>query len=119
MEADKLFSDKWLMIIGIPLIGIAFPLIFGLRPGDPKFIYWILISVGTTFLSWVVSRQFGIMIWNRFPWEKSPLVHIVIVLAFIMFFTIAIVTLVYVINNLIYGKSPEYWKSQKVFISLS
>jgi hypothetical protein len=113
MATDKLFSDKWLRIIGILLIGIAFPLIFGLRPGHPKFIDWTLISVGTTFLSWVVTRQFGIIIWNRFPWEKNPLIHILIVLVFILFFTIAIIGLVFVINLFIYGKASNYWETQK------
>ncbi len=49
METDKLFSDKWLRIIGILVIGIAFPLIFGLRPGNPKFIDWILYRLEQHF----------------------------------------------------------------------
>ncbi len=113
MGSDKLFSDKWFKILGILVIGIAFPLIFGLRPGNPKFIDWILISVGTTFLSWFVSSQFGIIIWNRFPWEKNPFIHIVIVIAFIIFFTVIVILFVFAINLLIYGNSPDYWEKQK------
>lgn len=124
MVSDKLFSDKWLRIIGIPLIGIAFPFIFGINPDNPKFIEWILTSVGITFLSWVVSRQFIIVIWDRFPWEKYPLVHIIIDIVLIVSFTVAAIVLIYGINILIHGKSVNYWRTQKtihiaIFIAFS
>lgn len=113
MGSNKNFNDKWIRGVGILLIGIAFAFIFGLRPGNPKFIEWISISVLTTFISWIVTRQFGIIIWKRFPWEKNPLIHILIVLAFILFFTIAIIGLVFVIDLLIYGNTPDYWKTHR------
>ena len=83
------------------------------KPGNPKFIEWILTSVGITFLSWIVSRQLVIMIWNRFPWEKNPLVHIIIDIALIISFTIVVIVLIFGINIFIHGKSMDYWHTQK------
>ena len=113
MGSYKLFSDKWLRIVGIPLIGIAFPLLFGQRPGDRDFFLWIIISVVITFLSWVASRQFIIAIWNKFPWEKNPFIHIIADLAFIFFSALVIIVFVFIVNLVFFGSSSDYWESQK------
>ncbi|MBN1927471.1 MAG: histidine kinase [Prolixibacteraceae bacterium] len=113
MKQEKIFNDKWIGIIGIPFVGFAFPFLFGMRPGNPMFWGWILISTGITFFSWIGTRQFGILLWNKFPWEKKPFLHIITVIAYIVFFTAAFIIVVYFINRIIKGETENYWQNNK------
>jgi two-component system, LytTR family, sensor kinase len=113
--SEQLFNDRWIMIIGVLITGIAFPLFFGMRPSDPKFYPWIIVSVIMTFCFWGISRQFGMLLWKKFPWDKNPLVHISIVLAYIFLFTSVIIVIVYYANLLGDGKTENYWESHKRF----
>ncbi len=76
MTREKPYSEIWLMIIGIPVIGIMFPFFLGLRFGDVNFYRWILISVSTTLFSWLSTRMMVMLLWGRFTWEKNPFIHI-------------------------------------------
>jgi two-component system, LytTR family, sensor kinase len=113
--SEQLFNDRWIMIIGVLITGITFPLIFGLRPTDQKFYPWILTSVLMTFFFWSISRQFGVLLWKKFPWDKKPLVHILIVLAYILLFTTIIIIVVYFINLIAEGQSENYWELHRRF----
>jgi two-component system, LytTR family, sensor kinase len=113
--SEQLFNDRWIMIIGVMITGIVFPIIFGMRPSEPKFYPWILSSVIMTFIFWGISRQFGILLWKKFPWDKKPLVHILIVLAYILLFTAAIIVIIYFVNLVAEGRSENYWESHRRF----
>jgi sensor histidine kinase YesM len=114
-KKNDLFNDKWIMIIGSLITGIGFPLIFGMRYGEPEFFKWITISVLVTLVSWEISRRFGNYIWKRFPWNRNPLVHILIVLAYIIVFTLVIILMVYLINLIFEGKTENYWERHRFF----
>jgi len=103
------------MIIGVLITGIAFPFVFGMKPTDSNFYPWILASILMTGFFWGMSRQFGLILWNKFPWNKHPVAHILIVLAYIFLFTTVIIVIVYVINLLADGKSDNYWVSHQRF----
>jgi hypothetical protein len=103
------------MIIGVLITGIAFPIIFWNKSIDPQSLKWIFISIVLTLFSWGISRQFGIFLWKKFPWDKNPLIHLAFVLAYILFFTTVIILMVYCINLLVDGKKENYWESHKGF----
>ncbi len=107
----ELFNDRWIMLIGVIITGITFPLIFGMRDDNPEFFKWILISVVITFLSWGITRWVGTYLWKKIPWNKNPLLHIASVLAYIVFFTAVIICMIYLLNLLVEGKQVNYWKS--------
>jgi len=115
IRAKELFNDRWIMIVGSLITGIAFPFIFGIRPSDIEFYKVIFLSVAITFIAWGASRQFGTILWKRFPWDKNPLAHIVIVLLYILVFTAGIIAMVYVINLIADGKTENYWKTHRGF----
>ncbi|HPS12895.1 MAG TPA: histidine kinase [Prolixibacteraceae bacterium] len=112
---DELFNDRWIMVIGCLVTGTVFPIIFGMRPTDPKFFPWIFASVAMTFLFWGTSRQFGVLLWKKYPWDKNPLIHIVSVLAYIIIFTVAIIFFIYLINLFSNGNMDNYWQAHKGF----
>lgn len=112
---EELFNDRWLMVVGILLTGTVFPIIFGMRPANPNFLRVILISIVVTSISWAVSRQFGFLLWKKFPWNKKPLVHIAIVLAYILLFTALIISLIYIVSLLVDGKTDDYWVKNRSF----
>jgi sensor histidine kinase YesM len=114
MHSKKdLFSDKWILIIGIPLIGISFPFFFGLKYGDPKFYSWIFISFTTTLISWLGTRQTVTFIWKRFPWESDPLWHIVVGMLLLCFYSLLTISLIYLLNMVFFHPGPGYLKAMK------
>jgi two-component system LytT family sensor kinase len=110
---EKLFSDKWIWIIGIPLVGISFPFIFGLRFGDPKFYGWIFISTFTTLVSWFATRLSVSLLWDRFSWESNPFVHILVELGLLMVFSMVTISLIYFMNKLLLHPQGNYWQDMR------
>ncbi len=110
---EKLFSDKWILIIGIPVVSVSFPFLFGLRFGDPTFYNWMLISSVTTLITWFGIRQAASFLWSRFPWETDPLWHIVLGIIMSCFYSIVTVGLIYILNKLFLHPGPGYWKSMR------
>lgn len=101
------------MIFGITVIGLFAPMVFGMRLTHPDFIQWSILSVLITLFSWVISRRFGNYLWLKFPWDKNPLLHISVVLAYILTTTAAIILLVYSISLIVDGIKPNYWVEHK------
>jgi two-component system, LytTR family, sensor kinase len=100
MSREKPYSDLWVMIIGIPVIGVVFPFFLGLRFGDESFYRWILISFSTTLVSWLATRLMVILLWDRFTWERNPLLHIISEIGLFLIFgflTVAFTTLLYIL----------------------
>ena len=112
-EKPKAFSDRWILIIGIPLVGIAFPFLFGARFSDPNFFKWMFISITTSVISWLATRQVISLIWHLFPWEKHPLLHIVLGLLMIILFSLFTSTLIYFLARWLFHWGPDYWQVMK------
>ncbi len=76
----KYLNDKWLLIIGIPFVGIIMPLVFHKFSFD--FLYTegyrnAVLSLSTTITIWLVIRKIVTYLWKKFPWEKYPFKHII------------------------------------------
>lgn len=112
---EELFNDRWLMIVGVLLAGIGFPILFGIKSSDSTFYSVLITSVLVTAISWWLSRRFGLILWQKFPWSKNPMKHIFIVLAYIFIFTAAIIGMVFVINLIVDGRTENYWQSHQRF----
>lgn len=109
-KPKHLFNDQWIMIIGALVLGIIFPLLFGMRPLNPEFLKWIILSITISFTAWGGSRKFGQLLWSKFPWDRNPLIHIGIVIVYIFVFTGLIILLIFVVNFFVEGKIQNYWK---------
>lgn len=70
-------KDRWLRIIGIPLIALPFPFLYH-RPGSPDFYWSLLISTLTTALIWEGTRFFVLHLRKWLAWNKRPLQHIIV-----------------------------------------
>lgn len=114
-RSNELFNDRWLMFFGILLAGIGFPILFGINSNNSSFYFVLITSVLVTAISWWLSRRFGLILWKRFPWSKSPILHILIVIAYILVFTTLIIGLVFLINLLVDGPTTDYWQRNKNF----
>jgi sensor histidine kinase YesM len=84
MDIDKerfgWFYTKWYnMILWIVGIAIIIGAIFTIFMGKEFSIFNVLLpSIFNTFFIWSGSMAIVIYVWNRFPWEISPLKHIVV-----------------------------------------
>jgi LytS/YehU family sensor histidine kinase len=110
MPRDKPYSEKWVMIIGIPVIGVAFPFFLGLRFGEENFYRWILISVLSCLVSWTSTRMMSMIVWDKFPWERNPWWHILAEIGLFFtfgFITVAFTSLLYV---LLFKEHGNVWK---------
>lgn len=112
-DKPKAFSDKWIVIIGIPLIAFAFPFFFGLKFSDPLFFKWMLISLVTTLISWLATRQVVSLIWHLFPWEKNAMLHILLGLVVIILFSLFSSLLIYFLARWLFKWGPDYWQVMK------
>lgn len=93
------YNDKWLRLIGIPLIGLSMPFLFGPQRSlsDPKAWYSIILSLLMTFVIWEGNRR--IILWLRrfVSWERSPAARLVEQVALTVIFTIVVVLMLYLL----------------------
>lgn len=80
MRLRDFINDKWLLIIGIPLVGFIMPLIF--NRFSFQFLFSegyrnMVMSVATTIIIWLGIRKIVITLWERHPWEKNPWRHLI------------------------------------------
>lgn len=109
----KSFSDRWILVIGIPLVGIGFPFLFGARPSDPNFLKWMLVSNVTSIITWSFTRNVVSLIWRWFQWEKNPALHIIFGLLMILLFSLFCSLLIYFMARWVFGWGPEYWHNMR------
>ena len=83
-------NDKWLLFIGIPLVGFAMPLIFNQLNLSLLFNEGyrnLVMSVITTITIWLGIRSIVIYLWKKYPWEKDPWMHLICELVMVTAYT--------------------------------
>jgi len=100
MRLTQFMNDKWLLIIGIPLIAILIPLLFTgfnfeflLNEGFRRF----FLSIATTLAIWLGVRQIVIFLWKKYPWEKNPWKHLIYEVISVTLYTTIIGYLSYIV----------------------
>jgi sensor histidine kinase YesM len=95
----KWFDDSWILILGIPLMGLVFPVISGLINHDS--LQYIIVNsaaslVGTAML-WLGCRALLHRVMEAFPWQHKALQHLVIELIAIPAYTFLVIVLMWMI----------------------
>lgn len=83
-------DDRIILFLGIPLFAIIALLVFGKEnfDGDVRMaMVGIAGSLLSTLVMWLGVRKIVIFLWNKFPWEKHPIKHLVIEIAAILGYT--------------------------------
>ncbi len=106
-------ENKWIRVIGIPVIGIIMPLIFHTPNDEIGIFYWIIISVAITFLVWQGSKIVVSYLWTKYPWEKSPAKHLLISIVFLFSVSIFLIGIIFLINYFFANQSSRYWQVMK------
>lgn len=98
---DDNMDDKWILIVGIPFVGIVLPFIFSgfsldflHNEGFRK----LLLSVISTMAIWLGIRKIVVILWNKYPWELHPYKHLVYEIVLVSAYTILVVYLGYMIT---------------------
>jgi two-component system, LytTR family, sensor kinase len=113
-------KDKWLLILGIPFVGFVMPLVFNefsidflMSDGYRN----LIMSTSTTIAIWLGIRKIVIVLWEKFPWEKKPLKHIILEIILVSSYTM----FVGFINYLIYVHTNfvEFDEDLDIGISIS
>ncbi len=93
-------NDKWILIIGIPLVGIIMPMVFN------RFDFTFLMSEGyrntimslfTTVAIWLGIRKVVIFLWDKYPWERFPVKHLTYEIIMVTIYTMMIGALSYIV----------------------
>ncbi len=104
----KNIDNPFIRIAGILFIGIIMPVIFYTESDSSGLVKWIIISTSLTFISWETSRCIITILWKRYPWEKSPMLHLLLNILFLTILTIVLSLIVYFINWLFDDVSGNY-----------
>ncbi|TVQ16460.1 MAG: hypothetical protein EA361_04070 [Bacteroidetes bacterium] len=97
---QKFLNDKWILIIGIPLLGIIIPMIFN------RFDFTFLMSEGyrntimsiiTTVAIWLGIRKIVMFLWDKYPWERFPAKHLAYEIIMVTSYTMLIGGLSYIV----------------------
>jgi two-component system, LytTR family, sensor kinase len=118
-DDNKSIDNTLIRVICISFIGVLMPVIFYTNSGLHDLIKWIIISTSLTFISWEASRRVVSFIWNKFPWEIKPVLHLLMITLFLTLLTILLISLVYYINYLFDNVPDNYWiRTRGVHLSI-
>lgn len=95
------YFNKSLFII-IPLVAILIVGVYliSYRITDTGRSLQIMIhSIVITAGLWLGCMTIVMYLWNKFPWEQSPLWHLILEILFILFYTLTFSSLVYIIER--------------------
>ena len=83
------FSDRWVILLGIPLVGIVMPVLFGviLQYDFSKFAFNMLAGFINTVALWTGCRYILRQLWAKLPWQRYPYRHLVIEIVLITAYT--------------------------------
>jgi two-component system, LytTR family, sensor kinase len=103
------YNDKWLRLIGIPLIGLSMPFLFGPQRSisDTRFWLALLLSTLMTFIIWEGNRR--IILWLRrfVSWERSPYARLIEQASLTVIFTVVTVLMLYLLFIPVLGLPPS------------
>jgi sensor histidine kinase YesM len=89
------------LFILIPLVGILIVGIFvisnGLTDGG-TFIQHLMHGIVLTAGIWLGCLSIVMYLWKKFPWEQSPFIHLILEILMILTYTVAISSLLYILE---------------------
>lgn len=79
-KSIKLKSDKWILIIGIPLVALIAFLLFYMAVGESISKPFVQLMYGflSTIAIWLGCRYIIIYLWHKYPWHKYPVKHLLL-----------------------------------------
>lgn len=95
------YFNKSLFII-IPLVAILIVGVYLISYGitdTGRSLQIMIHSIVITAGLWLGCMTIVMYLWNKFPWEQSPLWHLILEILFILFYTLAFSSLVYIIER--------------------
>lgn len=120
-ERKNQLNDKWLLLIGIPIVSITMPAIFGAYH-HPIIRWQTLIEVGFGFVSstpiWLGCRAIVFYLWNKYPWHTKPFKHLIIEIIGLTLYTLIAGFIIHLITNAIF-KNPFSYEVTTVSVALS
>lgn len=111
-------DDKILLFVGIPLLAIIAMLVFAKDEfsGDTHMaMVGVAGSILSTLVMWLGVRKIVIFLWNKYPWEKHPVKHLVIEIAAILGYTTLAGLLLFIIW---YLYDPSLIKSEDIGLNI-
>lgn len=90
------------------------PLVFYDKNDVPGLFIWIILSVSLTFTVWEGSSRIVSFLWMKYPWEKKPVLHLLMSIIFLITLSLFLILLIFLINYFFNESySPDYWQEMK------
>jgi two-component system, LytTR family, sensor kinase len=89
-EKRTKLNDRLILLLGIPAIAITGVLVLGrgiIREHELSILVTIFGSTLSTLVIWLGVRKIVIYLWDKYPWEKDPVRHLLIEIAAIITYT--------------------------------
>jgi hypothetical protein len=83
-------NDRIILLIGIPVIAITGVLVLGrdfIREHELSILVTLFGSLLSTLVIWLGVRKIVIYLWDKYPWERDPVRHLLIEIAAIITYT--------------------------------
>lgn len=88
------------------------PLIFNDDDELGKYV-WVIISFFITLIVWESSRRIVAFLWEKFPWERKPVLHLLINAIFLFVISLILIFVVYFINYYFTDYKSDYWQATR------
>jgi len=83
-------NDRLILFFGIPIVAIIALLLLGkemLKGETQQVLVSIASSLSSTVIMWLGVRNIVIFLWNKYPWERNPVKHLIIEVLAILVYT--------------------------------
>lgn len=115
------YDNKAIVIVGSITIALIGPFIFHQYSSSffsRETMFGVLGSLSTTLIMWFGVRSIVVYLWKNFPWEISPLKHLILEITSILFYTALVGSIFFVINEFYPVDSFEEDMRLSIFFSL-
>jgi hypothetical protein len=114
------YFNKYLFLL-IPLVGIVitgiFVISYGIRDAGET-VRLLLHGIVMTAGIWLGCMAIVIFLWNKYPWEKSPLKHILLEIPLILIYTVAFSGMIFLIEKIFWKKSLPENLGFEIFVTI-
>ena len=118
-------TNKKIMFVGVPIIGILLNYIFGnqeIEYFSIENIVSVFVSIIATAVNWIGCKMIVIFLWNKYPWHIKPLKHVLIEFVLITGLTVNLMWIISFVFSLFYEpyfSYGEFWSSTFIVVIIS
>lgn len=106
-------ADKWLLLIGIPIVSAIAIIVFANKDISGNYKFYYIHGFAATIVIWVGCRYIVKLLWDKYPWHIYPLKHLLVEIALTLIY-LFITGSIFIYLNIRFV-NPDFPQEQMVF----